>query len=162
MPFQHQKLLFNWKAKEFMVVEKLLFVNSDNLKENMEQQRNASIFNHEMTADDGSNLCTAVDRESNLQVTYLHFPALPASIVNLSGAGDCLVAGALVALSAGSDLATALAHGVSAAKWAVESQSNVPPRLSHTLVSGKWPLISALQTNGLSSTVFILEQALLG
>ncbi len=162
MPFQHQKLLFNWKAKEFMVVEKLLFVNSDNLKENMEQQRNASIFNHEMTADDGSNLCTAVDRESNLQVTYLHFPALPASIVNLSGAGDCLVAGALVALSAGSDVATALAHGVSAAKWAVESQSNVPPRLSHTLVSGKWPLISALQTNGLSSTVFILERALLG
>ncbi|CAK9262133.1 unnamed protein product [Sphagnum jensenii] len=108
---------------------------SDNLKENMEQQRNASIFNHEMTADDGSNVCTPVDRESNLQVTYLQFPALPASIVNLSGAGDCLVAGALVALSAGSDVATALAHGVSAAKWAVESQSNVPPQLSHTLVS---------------------------
>ncbi len=104
-----------------MVVEKLLFVNSDNLKENMEQQQNASIFNHEMTADDGSNLCTPADRESNLQVTYLQFPALPASIVNLSGAGDCLVAGALVALSAGSDVATALAHGVSAAKWAVES-----------------------------------------
>lgn len=70
------------------------------------------------------------------QVTYVHFPALPASIVNLSGAGDCLVAGALVALSSSSDVKHALAYGVSASKWAVESDSNVPQNLSPGLVSG--------------------------
>ena len=66
----------------------------------------------------------------------MHFPALPASIANLSGAGDCLVAGALVALSSSSDIKHALAYGVSASKWAVESDSNVPQNLSPGLVSG--------------------------
>lgn len=74
--------------------------------------------------------------EHKPQVTYVHFPALPASIVNLSGAGDCLVAGALVALSSSSDVQHALAYGVSASKWAVESDSNVSQDLSPGLVSG--------------------------
>lgn len=74
--------------------------------------------------------------EHKPRVTYVHFPALPASVVNLSGAGDCLVAGALVALSSSSDIKHALAYGVSASKWAVESDSNVPQDLSPGLVSG--------------------------
>jgi hypothetical protein len=37
--------------------------------------------------------------------------ALPASVVNCSGAGDCLVAGAVYALMAGRGVADALAFG---------------------------------------------------
>lgn len=68
-------------------------------------------------------------------ISFLHFPALPASISNLSGAGDCLVAGTMVALSSGADISSALAYGVSASKWAVESDSNVSSNLDHHVVS---------------------------
>jgi len=70
-------------------------------------------------------------------IRFLHFPALPASISNLSGAGDCLVAGTMVALTSSEDISSALAYGVSASKWAVESDSNVSPYLDRHLVSGK-------------------------
>ena len=75
--------------------------------------------------------------ESDAGMSFLHFPALPASIFNLSGAGDCLVAGTLVGLSSGADASSALAHGVAASKFAVESDINVSPNLDHHLVSGK-------------------------
>eukprot|EP00887_Chlorella_sp_A99_P004169 scaffold23.g4169.t1 len=57
-------------------------------------------------------------------------PALPAAVVNLSGAGDCMVAGCLFALARGSCPERALCHGVAAAWAAVQSTANVPPRLS--------------------------------
>ena len=41
-----------------------------------------------------------------------HLPALPARVVNTSGAGDCLVAGTMWALVSGQEPATALAHGM--------------------------------------------------
>jgi sugar/nucleoside kinase (ribokinase family) len=75
-------------------------------------------------------------------ISFLHFPALPASISNLSGAGDCLVAGAMVALSSGADISSALAYGVSASKWAVESDSNVSSNLDHHVVSGKFSFLT--------------------
>lgn len=56
----------------------------------------------------------------------VHFPALPASVVRLTGAGDCLVGGALAALCAGLDVLQSVAVGVAAAKAAVESEPNVP------------------------------------
>lgn len=89
----------------------------------------------------GAVLCSYRDTpdctKSEPQITYFQFPALPASIVNLSGAGDCLVAGTLVALSSSTDISVALSYGVSSSKWAVESDSNVSSGLSLTLVSGK-------------------------
>ena len=49
-------------------------------------------------------------RDGKLQVA--HLPALPAKVVNTSGAGDCLVAGAMWSLVAGHEPAIALAHGM--------------------------------------------------
>lgn len=46
------------------------------------------------------------------QVLAHHFPAVPASIVNTSGAGDCLVAGALARLVQGASAQEAVAFGV--------------------------------------------------
>ena len=45
-------------------------------------------------------------------VEVTHFSAPPACVVNTSGAGDCLVAGALWGLTQGQDPAAALAHGM--------------------------------------------------
>lgn len=73
--------------------------------------------------------------QSETEIRFHHFPALPASISNLSGAGDCLVAGTMVALSSNEDVSCALAFGVAASKWAVEADVNVSPHLDHRLVS---------------------------
>ncbi|KAL3638570.1 hypothetical protein CASFOL_017941 [Castilleja foliolosa] len=56
----------------------------------------------------------------------VHFPALSASVVRLTGAGDCLVGGTIAALCAGLDLMQSVAVGIAAAKGAVESERNVP------------------------------------
>ena len=73
----------------------------------------------------GAALCTlSLDRRS---ILVHHAPALPATVANCSGAGDCLVAGFMHALLRGCDDAQALAWGVAAAKAAVESDTNVPP-----------------------------------
>lgn len=61
-------------------------------------------------------------------------PALPASVVNCSGAGDCLVAGCLFALSRGLPAEAALAHGIATAHAAVQSQANVPAGLDAAAV----------------------------
>ncbi len=59
----------------------------------------------------------------------VHVPALPATVVNCSGAGDCLVAGCLYGLARGLPAAQALCYGVAAATAAVQSESNVPAGL---------------------------------
>lgn len=84
-----------------------------------------------------SPLASFTHNKSETEIRFHHFPALPASISNLSGAGDCLVAGTMVALSANEDVSTALAFGVAASKWAVEADVNVSPNLDYRLVSGK-------------------------
>lgn len=76
----------------------------------------------------GAALCTlSPDRRV---VQAVHVPALPASVVNCSGAGDCLVAGFLHGLDAGRAPAAALALGAAAAKRAVQAAANVPPGLA--------------------------------
>lgn len=75
----------------------------------------------------GAVLCSIEPLE---QIWYLHYPALPASVVKLSGAGDCLVAGTLAGLSRKLVEQRALAYGVATAKLAVESEMNVPQKLS--------------------------------
>ncbi len=69
----------------------------------------------------GAALLTA--RGSTLHA--LHIPALPAAIVNLSGAGDSLVAGFAAGRVLGAQEGHALAMGMACAKAAVECQGNV-------------------------------------
>ncbi|KAF4349651.1 hypothetical protein F8388_019611 [Cannabis sativa] len=56
----------------------------------------------------------------------IHLPALPASVVRLTGAGDCLVGGTLSSICAGLDVIQSLAVGIAASKAAVEAEANVP------------------------------------
>ncbi len=78
----------------------------------------------------GAALCTLSKDKSSIIIH--HAEALPATVVNCSGAGDCLVAGFLHGLThtKKEDPVYALAIGVAAAKQAVQSDTNVPPRLS--------------------------------
>lgn len=69
----------------------------------------------------------------------LHFPALPASVVTVVGAGDCLVGGTIASICSGLDIMQSLAVGMAAAKGAVETESTVPKeyqlhRIAGTLV----------------------------
>ncbi|XP_008778470.1 uncharacterized sugar kinase YeiI isoform X2 [Phoenix dactylifera] len=59
-----------------------------------------------------------------------HFPALPASVVSLVGAGDCLVGGILASICNGLDVMQSVAVGIAVAKAAVETQTNVPAKFS--------------------------------
>ncbi|XWS63046.1 hypothetical protein CRYUN_Cryun06bG0063200 [Craigia yunnanensis] len=65
-----------------------------------------------------------------------HFPALPASVVRLTGAGDCLVGGMLASLCAGLDVMQSVAIGIAAAKASVEVDSNVPSQFSLATIAG--------------------------
>ena len=81
--------------------------------------------------------CPAFDppSASPLHPAVCHMPALPATVVNCSGAGDCLVAGCLFALSRGLAAEAALAHGIATAHAAVQSQTNVPAGLDAAAVA---------------------------
>lgn len=61
--------------------------------------------------------------EERKEIVIEYAPALPARVVNCSGAGDCLVAGFIAALQVKE---SPLAWGVAMAKRAVESELNVP------------------------------------
>ncbi|KAG8368265.1 hypothetical protein BUALT_Bualt15G0027300 [Buddleja alternifolia] len=56
----------------------------------------------------------------------VHFPALPASVVRLTGAGDCLVGGTIASICASLDIMQSVAVGIAAAKRAVETETNIP------------------------------------
>ncbi|CAJ1968061.1 unnamed protein product [Sphenostylis stenocarpa] len=56
----------------------------------------------------------------------VHFPSLPASVVRLTGAGDCLVGGTLTSICAGLDIMQSVSVGIAVAKAAVEAEANVP------------------------------------
>ncbi|XP_021732109.1 uncharacterized protein LOC110698912 [Chenopodium quinoa] len=66
----------------------------------------------------------------------MHFPALPATVGRVSGAGDCLVGGVLASLCAGLDVMQSVAVGVAAAKVAIEVKANVPDIYNLTAVAG--------------------------
>ncbi|XP_077216055.1 pfkB-like carbohydrate kinase family protein isoform X2 [Tasmannia lanceolata] len=65
----------------------------------------------------------------------VHFPALLASVVGLTGAGDCFVGGTLASICAGLDVMQSMAVGVAVAKAAVETEANVPSKFCLTTVS---------------------------
>ncbi|KAG1366956.1 putative sugar kinase YeiI [Cocos nucifera] len=64
-----------------------------------------------------------------------HYPALPASVVSLTGAGDCLVGGILASICNGLDVMQSVAVGIAVAKAAVETQTNVPAKFSPRTVA---------------------------
>lgn len=64
-----------------------------------------------------------------------HFPSLPASVVSLTGAGDCLVGGILASICSGLDVMQSVAVGIAVAKAAVETQTNVPAKFSPRTVA---------------------------
>lgn len=68
---------------------------------------------------------TSIDDKSN-NLFVVHYPAISASVVRLTGAGDCLVGGTLASICAGLDIMQSVAVGIAAAKAAVEAESNVP------------------------------------
>ncbi|XP_028784013.1 uncharacterized protein LOC114740064 [Neltuma alba] len=64
------------------------------------------------------------------RLSAVHFPSLPASVVRLTGAGDCLVGGTLASLCAGLDIMQSISVGIAVAKAAVEVEANVPSVIS--------------------------------
>ncbi|KAJ8567769.1 hypothetical protein K7X08_019977 [Anisodus acutangulus] len=88
-------------------------------------------------------LCDAVDEKwltgkfhgpsrYNLSSDFyaVHFPALPGSVVRVTGAGDCLVGGTIASLCAGLDVMQSVSVGIAAAKFAIEVETNVPAEQS--------------------------------
>ncbi|KAJ1397123.1 Ribokinase-like [Sesbania bispinosa] len=69
-----------------------------------------------------------LDRSSRLFA--VHFPSLPASVVRLTGAGDCLVGGILTSICAGLDIMQSVSVGIAVAKAVVEVEANVPSAFS--------------------------------
>jgi pseudouridine kinase len=67
----------------------------------------------------------------------IHIPAAPAAAIDVTGAGDALVAGTLSRLHAGEPLARAVAAGAVAAALATESPFSVHPDLSPTLLAAR-------------------------
>ena len=76
------------------------------------------------------------DSETSTYLFAVHFPALPASVVRLTGAGDCLVGGTISSLCAGLDIMQSVAVGIAASKGAVESVTNVPSAFSLAAIAG--------------------------
>ncbi|PKA59923.1 ribokinase [Apostasia shenzhenica] len=77
-------------------------------------------------------------REPNDENSYaFHLPALTASVVSVTGAGDCLVAGILASLCAGLDIMQSTAAGIAVAKAAVEIDSNVPIAFSFEKIASE-------------------------
>ncbi|KAL2927218.1 Pseudouridine kinase [Bienertia sinuspersici] len=64
-----------------------------------------------------------------LSLSVVHFPALPATVGRVSGAGDCLVGGSVASLCSGLNVMQSVAVGVAAAKAAIEADTNVASHL---------------------------------
>lgn len=74
--------------------------------------------------------------ESNSLLFAVHFPTLPATVVRLTGAGDCLVGATLSSICAGLDIMQGVAVGIAASKATVEAETNVPRVFDFATVAG--------------------------
>lgn len=74
--------------------------------------------------------------ESSSRTCVFHLPAISASVISLTGAGDCLVGGVLSALCGGLDIIQSVAIGIAIAKASVESEANIPDDFSAASVAG--------------------------
>lgn len=77
-----------------------------------------------------SSMPVNLSREGSSRTCVFHLPAISASVVSLTGAGDCLVGGVISALCGGLDIMQSVAVGISIAKASVESEANIPDNFS--------------------------------
>ncbi|KAJ1286229.1 hypothetical protein BS78_03G337200 [Paspalum vaginatum] len=82
-----------------------------------------------------SNNPVSLSRESSSRTCVFHLPAISASVISLTGAGDCLVGGVLSSLCGGFDIIQSVAIGVAIAKASVESEANIPDGISAASVA---------------------------
>ncbi|KAL9231623.1 hypothetical protein vseg_006825 [Gypsophila vaccaria] len=84
--------------------------------------------------DMGSRRCPAEQYSNSTplkegsQLLVMHFPALPAAVGRVSGAGDCLVGGMLASLCSGLNIMQSVSVGIASAKAAIEVKQNVPDK----------------------------------
>lgn len=81
-------------------------------------------------------LSSSVKSKRSSRLFAVHFPALPASVVRVTGAGDCLVGGTLASICAGLDIMQSLAVGIAAAKATIEAETNVPCAFDLDAITG--------------------------
>lgn len=78
-----------------------------------------------------------LEESSSSSPYVVHFPAVSsASVVRLTGAGDCLVGGSIASICAGLDVMQSIAVGIAAAKATVEVETNVPTKYSLDQIAG--------------------------
>jgi len=66
---------------------------------------------------------------------YKHFPAIPANVIKVTGAGDTLVGGIIHGLLLGKTLEESIEkYGLLAAKLCIESREIVPPTIQSTFI----------------------------
>lgn len=77
-----------------------------------------------------------LSREGSSRTCVFHLPAISASVVSLTGAGDCLVGGVLSSLCGGLDIMQSVAVGIAIAKASVESEANIPDNFCGASIAG--------------------------
>ncbi|KAM3402319.1 hypothetical protein ACQJBY_006306 [Aegilops geniculata] len=83
-----------------------------------------------------SSMPVNLSREGSSRTCVFHLPATSASVVSLTGAGDCLVGGFLSSLCGGLDIMQSVAVGIAVAKASVESEANIPANFSAASIAG--------------------------
>lgn len=83
-----------------------------------------------------SRFSGVMQNERSSHLFAVHFPALPATVVRLTGAGDCLVGGTLAALCSGLDVMQSMVVGIAVSKTAVEAETNVPSVFNLASIAG--------------------------
>uniref|UniRef100_A0A0D3G405 MaoC-like domain-containing protein n=2 Tax=Oryza barthii TaxID=65489 RepID=A0A0D3G405_9ORYZ len=83
-----------------------------------------------------SNMLVDLPREGSSRTCVFHFPAVSASVVSLTGAGDCFVGGVISALCGGLGMMQSVAVGIAIAKSSVESEANIPDKFSAATIAG--------------------------
>uniref|UniRef100_A0A0E0DMX6 MaoC-like domain-containing protein n=1 Tax=Oryza meridionalis TaxID=40149 RepID=A0A0E0DMX6_9ORYZ len=84
-----------------------------------------------------SNILVDLPREGSSRTCVFHFPAVSASVVSLTGAGDCFVGGVISALCGGLGMMQSVAVGIAIAKSSVESEANIPDKFSAETIAGR-------------------------
>lgn len=94
-----------------------------------------------------SSMPVDLSREGSSRTCVFHLPATSASVVSLTGAGDCLVGGFLSSLCGGLDIMQSVAVGIAVAKASVESEANIPANFSAASIAdeARRTLLSARQ-----------------
>ncbi|KAM0847357.1 hypothetical protein ACQ4PT_055062 [Festuca glaucescens] len=88
-----------------------------------------------------------LSEEGSSRTCVFHLPATSASVISLTGAGDCLIGGVLSSLCGGLNIMQSVAVGIATAKASVESEANIPANFSAASIAdeARRTLLSAKQ-----------------